>query len=95
MMDAGRKAGMAIAPDRHGTGTNGLFLHLPTGFLPSFGPGSLERHVAAATSLGCQPAIVRRMGLALDIDDHADLAMLRQLDASVDSQLDHREAEAL
>jgi len=95
MMDAAGDKGMAIAPDRRGTGTNGLFLHLPTGFLPSFGPGSLERHLAAATSLGYQPAIVRRLGLALDIDDHADLAMLRRLDPGVDFRLNIREPEVL
>src|SRR5919107_3053708 len=41
-----------IVPDRAGTGTNALLLRPPDAFAPSFGPGSLERHVAAATAAG-------------------------------------------
>ena len=38
----------SIVPDRHGTGTNALLLSPPDAFVPSFGPGSFERHVAGA-----------------------------------------------
>ena len=37
---AGDGAGCAIAPDRHGTGTNALALGEPLGFDFSFGPNS-------------------------------------------------------
>lgn len=84
---AGQSAGLAIAPDHHDTGTNALYLPLPSPMLPSFGPGSFERHLAAARSVPCEPAVVRTTGLALDIDDGADLEMLRRLDPSVDAVL--------
>ena len=39
---------LTIVPDRHGEGTNALLIAPPDAFDPSFGPGSLERHIAAA-----------------------------------------------
>ncbi|MGH2800467.1 MAG: 2-phospho-L-lactate guanylyltransferase, partial [Thermoleophilaceae bacterium] len=55
LLDPGEVAGLlarhrsvSIVPDRHGTGTNALVLAPPDAIAPSFGPGSLERHVAAA-----------------------------------------------
>ena len=44
-----------VVPDRHGTGTNALLLAPPDAIEPSFGPGSLERHLAAAAR-GRHPA---------------------------------------
>ena len=38
---------VVIVPDRHGAGTNALVLAPPDAMHPSFGEGSLERHVAA------------------------------------------------
>ena len=64
------KAGCAIAPDRLGTGTNAIALRDPTGFAFAFGPGSFALHQAAA---GGSARIVRRPGLALDIDTPDDL----------------------
>lgn len=62
---------VAIAPDRHDTGTNALALPKERNFLFSFGPGSFSRHVAAGNG-GAK--VVRRLGLALDIDTPDDLA---------------------
>jgi 2-phospho-L-lactate/phosphoenolpyruvate guanylyltransferase len=70
-------AGMALAPDRSGSGTNALALTLPTPFRLQFGPGSCERHLAEAARLGQRVGVVRRTGLAFDIDEPADLAALR------------------
>src|SRR5256885_4175398 len=39
---------VAVVPDRHGTGTNGLLIAPPDAFTPSFGEGSLERHLTQA-----------------------------------------------
>lgn len=61
----------AIAPDRHGKGTNALALPDARGFPFAFGLDSLAAH---RRSLGPRGLIVERAGLALDIDEDADLA---------------------
>src|SRR5437870_1414799 len=50
MLDRCERDGVALAivPDRHGTGTNGLLIAPPDAFRPSFGEGSFDRHVAQA-----------------------------------------------
>ena len=62
--------GCAIAPDRHGSGTNAIALHNPTGFAFAFGAKSFVRHITAAEG---RARIVRRPGLGLDIDTPHDL----------------------
>ena len=68
---------IVIVPDRHGTGTNALMLTPPDAIEPSFGPGSLERHVAAAEAAGVPFRVQEVPGLALDVDTPEDLAALR------------------
>jgi 2-phospho-L-lactate/phosphoenolpyruvate guanylyltransferase len=68
---------VAIVPDRHGTGTNALLLRPPAAIAPAFGPGSRERHQAAAVAAGVDHAVVRLASLALDVDTPEDLAVLR------------------
>src|SRR3954470_11281353 len=68
---------VVVVPDRHGTGTNALLLRPPTAIAPAFGPGSRERHQAAAEAAGVDHAVVRIPSLALDIDTPEDLAALR------------------
>jgi 2-phospho-L-lactate/phosphoenolpyruvate guanylyltransferase len=68
-----------IVPDRAGVGTNGLLLRPPTVFEPSFGPGSLERHIEAASRAGTTFRVERVRSLMHDIDtpdDLTDLAVL-------------------
>lgn len=67
---------IAIAPDRHGTGTNAISLPLPeaSGFAFAFGPGSFARHNAEADRLGLRIEEIRSPGLARDIDEPEDLA---------------------
>lgn len=73
---------LAIVPDRHGTGTNGLVLSPVDAFDPSFGPGSLERHQAAATATGLPFAVDPLPSLVLDVDTPDDLdATAAALDA--------------
>ena len=63
--------GVAIAPDRSGSGTNGLALRPPAVMPFAFGIGSFEAHTAAA---GGAAVIVNRPGLEFDLDTPADLA---------------------
>ena len=65
---------VAIVPDRHGTGTNALAIAPPDAFAPSFGPGSLERHVSAARDAGLVHRVEPVPSLALDVDTPEDLA---------------------
>ena len=67
---------LVVVPDRHATGTNALLLAPPDAIEPSFGPGSLERHVAAARAAGVRYAVDAVPTLTLDIDTPADLAEL-------------------
>jgi 2-phospho-L-lactate guanylyltransferase len=69
---------VAIVPDRHGTGTNGLLLVPPDAIAPSFGPGSCERHRELARGAGVTWRLEHPPSLLLDIDTGADLAALRE-----------------
>ena len=83
LLSAGRAAGCALAPDRTGFGTNALYWNPGAAggarFQFQFGAGSLRRHIAEAQGLGVEAALVRRAGLALDIDTPADLQQWRAL----------------
>jgi 2-phospho-L-lactate guanylyltransferase len=74
-MSAGR---VAILPDRHGTGTNGLLISPPDAFQPAFGPGSRARHESLARRAGLQVSVEPLPSLGLDVDTPEDLAALRQ-----------------
>jgi 2-phospho-L-lactate/phosphoenolpyruvate guanylyltransferase len=67
---------VVIVPDRHGTGTNALLLSPPDAIEPSFGPGSRDRHVAAAEASGAPYAVEEVSTLMLDVDTGEDLAEL-------------------
>jgi 2-phospho-L-lactate guanylyltransferase len=67
---------VAVVPDRHGEGTNGLVLAPPDAIRPSFGEGSRERHVRAARHAGLPYSVERVDSLALDVDTPADLIAL-------------------
>jgi 2-phospho-L-lactate guanylyltransferase len=76
-------AEVAIVPDRHGTGTNGLLLTPPDAIEPAFGAGSRERHEALARAAGARCRIEHPSSLLLDVDTGDDLAALRdRLDAT-------------
>lgn len=68
--------GVAIAPDRHGTGTNAMVspVDLPLRF--RFGPDSCRLHLEEARRLGVEPVVVSRPGLSFDVDSPGDLARL-------------------
>ena len=67
---------LAIVADRHGSGTNALVIAPPDRFEPSFGPGSLERHVERARGAGITYRLESAPTLAHDIDTPDDLAAL-------------------
>jgi 2-phospho-L-lactate guanylyltransferase len=67
---------LAIVGDRHGTGTNALLIAPPGAFPPSFGPGSLERHLRAARRAGLPHRVESAPSLELDVDAPGDLAEL-------------------
>lgn len=65
--------GVAIAPDKTGTGTNGLALRPPDVIGFHFGAGSRAAHELAARTAGVAAVIVERPGLAFDLDTPEDL----------------------
>jgi 2-phospho-L-lactate/phosphoenolpyruvate guanylyltransferase len=77
LVQAAGAAGIALAPDHTGSGTNAMCLTLPSAFRFQFGPGSLARHRAESIRLGSVAALVTREGLAFDIDEPTDVAKLR------------------
>src|SRR3954454_5405796 len=70
---------VAVIPDRHGTGTNGLVMAPPDAIGPAFGPGSRERHLQIAAVRGLEGAVEEVRSWALDLDTPEDLAELRVL----------------
>ena len=72
LVTAGRRTGIALAPNRHRTGTNGLYTRLPTSLRFSFGPCSWQVHLASAQQIA-QAEIVLAPELLFDIDEPADL----------------------
>jgi 2-phospho-L-lactate guanylyltransferase len=77
LIDAGRRNAVVIAEAKDG-GTNALLLRPPTALDFSFASHrpSAALHAEQAHRAGLEPAIVRRPGLARDIDTPADLAAL-------------------
>jgi 2-phospho-L-lactate guanylyltransferase len=89
------RLGTAIVPDRHGTGTNALVLAPPDALTPSFGPGSLARHVAAARAAPAAWAVERVAGLEHDVDTAEDLDAVARLLESGPPQAARRTRAAL
>jgi 2-phospho-L-lactate/phosphoenolpyruvate guanylyltransferase len=73
---------VTIVPDRHREGTNALLLTPPNAIRPSFGEGSLDRHVALAHGSGASVRIQPLASLAHDVDTPDDLRALEELMAS-------------
>lgn len=73
-----RPGRVAVIPDRHGSGTNGLILSPPDAIEPAFGEGSRERHEKLARGFGHTLAVERLYSLSLDLDTYEDLTVLRQ-----------------
>ena len=65
---------VAIAPDRAGTGTNGLVLRPPGVIRFRFGAGSFAAHLEEVARAGVPLVAVNRAGLSFDLDTPEDLA---------------------
>ena len=65
--------GVAIAPDRAGTGTNALALQPPGVINFRFGAGSFAKHAEEVELAGVPCVAVDRAGLAFDLDTPEDL----------------------
>lgn len=79
LLDAAASSGCAIAPDRHGNGTNAIAIADNRPFAFHFGTGSLMFHQREA---GNACTIVTAAGLACDIDTPTDLAEWRDSPAA-------------
>jgi 2-phospho-L-lactate guanylyltransferase len=80
LLEAARPArAVAIAPDRAGSGTNGLSLQPADIIGFRFGIGSLAAHREEALAAGVEPVLVERDGLAFDLDTPQDLARWLEL----------------
>lgn len=75
LLAAAAPGSLAIAPDRHGTGTNALSLPLPEAenFAFAFGTDSFARHCLEAGRLELKVETIHSHGLAHDVDEPADL----------------------
>lgn len=83
VLDAhGRGPAVTIAPSHDELGSNAVACSPPDLLPLRFGDDSFFPHLERARSLGIEPAIVRRPGLALDIDTPADLMALLEAPAT-------------
>ena len=74
---------VAIAPDRAGTGTNGLVLRPPGVIRFRFGAGSFSAHLEEVARAGVPLVAVNRAGLSFDLDTPEDLARWLKLGDAV------------
>ena len=72
---------VVIGASRDERGTNAMLMRPPDVIAPTFGPPSIDRHLAAASAAGALTRRISGLGLAADVDTAADLARL--LDARV------------
>lgn len=68
--------GVTIVTDRHGDGTNVLAFPASVQFAFAYGPGSRNKHAAAAEAAGVRVRVVDDPELGWDLDEPADLAVL-------------------
>ncbi|HLT18114.1 MAG TPA: 2-phospho-L-lactate guanylyltransferase [Thermomicrobiales bacterium] len=87
LVAAAGRAGMAIAPDRQGAGTNGLLIPVDAGFDMAYGAGSYARHLESARRSGLRVETVRAAGIAFDLDTPADLLEYRRRMRSSDDRM--------
>jgi len=68
-----------IAPSHDEMGSNAILMSPPDAVPLRFGDDSFRPHLAAARAAGIEPTIVSLPGVALDIDNPADLAHFSQV----------------
>lgn len=75
-----RRKAIVVCRDRHGRGTNALYLNRLSGFRFQFGDESAARHTEEAARSGLPAVCVDRPTLAFDIDtprDHRDWCAMK------------------
>jgi len=78
-LPADGSAGVAIGPDKAGSGTNALALRPPGVINFRFGRGSFAAHADEVARAGVPLVAVNRAGLAFDLDTPQDLARWLEL----------------
>jgi 2-phospho-L-lactate guanylyltransferase len=78
MLDETEAPCVTIAVDRHEVGTNALLISPSCLIAYGYGPDSAARHRDRAAVACARTAVVRRPGLAFDIDTPDDLRKLRE-----------------
>ena len=76
LFEAAEESSVVLAPDRHSSGTNALYMTPPGLIQPAFGPDSYARHVLRAREAHIEPLIIKTNGLGFDLDvpsDYEDL----------------------
>lgn len=73
LVDMCPEPGLAIAPDRHGTGTNAVAMQSVPQFECAFGVDSFARHCRQARDQCIAFQVIHAEGLGHDIDTEADL----------------------
>jgi 2-phospho-L-lactate/phosphoenolpyruvate guanylyltransferase len=68
-----------IVPAWDDLGSNAIVCSPPDLVPLRFGPDSFFPHLAAARRMGLEPTVVRRAGIAIDIDEPADLARFMEV----------------
>jgi len=78
LVAACREEAVVAASDWTGTGTNALAFPLARDVTPRYGPASLAAHREEARAVNLPFVLVRRSGLAEDIDEPAQLEWLME-----------------
>jgi len=77
---------IVVGPSRNG-GTNALFQKPPNVIPPSFGSGSLNRHLAEASKKGIKTKVYDVQNVTMDIDYPEDLEDLLRIEAHTASHI--------
>jgi 2-phospho-L-lactate guanylyltransferase len=79
LLEAGKEPPVVVlVPDRHGEGTNGLFV-CPAGLIEyDFGANSFQKHKELAAGKGAHVEVRSLPSLGLDLDLPEDLQLLRE-----------------
>jgi 2-phospho-L-lactate/phosphoenolpyruvate guanylyltransferase len=86
IMDAAPAEGSVLAPAGDGRGTNAIFRRPAALFPLRFGNDSFKPHLAAAKATGKSCTVLSLPGIAVDVDNPADLRKLVELPGETRAQ---------
>ncbi len=90
LIDRSKQHQVVLGSSLDGSGTNALLVRPPLALPFLFGPGSLHRYLDAARQKHLSSVVLRRIGLAFDVDTTGDLRELQVL-RSESRQIPHDE----